>query len=141
MDITKLAKDLKANEGLRLFPYRDTVGCLTVGFGHNLSDGGISRDIAESLLAEDIGRALLVLERHLPWWVRLDDVRQRVLCEMAFNLGDRLITFVKMLEATQQGRYDDAAAEMLRSTWARQVKGRADRLADMMRTGEDAKTQ
>ncbi|WP_338862872.1 hypothetical protein [Mycetohabitans rhizoxinica] len=30
------------------------------------------------------------LDRHLPWWRSLDAVRQRVLINMAFNLGGML---------------------------------------------------
>jgi lysozyme len=35
----------------------------------------------------------------------------------------------------RQGKYDAAADGMLASAWATQVKGRAIRLADMMRKG------
>jgi lysozyme len=47
----------------------------------------------------------------------------------------RLLGFVKALTAARQGKYDVSANELLNSTWATQVKGRAQRLADMMRKG------
>jgi hypothetical protein len=42
--------------------------------------------------------------------------------------------------AVQVGRYDMAASEMLRSTWATQVGMRARRLADLMQQGSDSVT-
>lgn len=78
------------------------------------------------------------LDRNLSWWKNLDEVRQRVLFDMCFNLGvTKLLAFKNTLEAIRTGRYDDAAAGMLNSLWAKQVKGRATRLANMMRTGKD----
>jgi lysozyme len=55
---------------------------------------------------------------------------------MAFNLGiTKLLGFRNTLVAMRQGKYDAAADGMLASAWAAQVKGRAQRLADMMRKG------
>ena len=48
---------ISKHEGLRLFPYADTVGKLTIGFGRNLTDIGISRDEADALLTNDLDRA------------------------------------------------------------------------------------
>jgi lysozyme len=85
--------------------------------------------------------AMLVAElkrddRTLPWWRNLSPVRQRVLVNMAFNLGMvGLLTFKNTLGAMQNGSYAAAAAGMLSSKWATQVGVRAERLADMMRTG------
>jgi hypothetical protein len=41
-----------------------------------------------------------------------------------------------MLAAAQRGDWVEAAAQMLESLWATQVKGRALRLAQQMRTAE-----
>ena len=55
---------------------------------------------------------------------------------MAFNLGVQgLLKFRNTLGMVRDGDYDGAARGMLASLWARQVKGRATRLADQMRTG------
>ena len=45
-----LIEDLKRDEGFRSHPYRDTVGKLTIGYGRNLDDVGISEREAEQLL-------------------------------------------------------------------------------------------
>jgi lysozyme len=55
---------------------------------------------------------------------------------MAFNLGvPGLLKFKNTLRAVREGRFEDAAKGMLASKWARQVKGRAVRLAQVMKTG------
>jgi lysozyme len=78
-----------------------------------------------------------LLER-LAFWPKLNDTRQRVLCEMAFQMGfGGLSLFRKMLAAIEAEDFSTAADEMLSSLWARQTPGRAEQLARMMRTGND----
>jgi lysozyme len=72
------------------------------------------------------------------WFTQLDVPRQNVLIEMAFNLGVRgLLGFKKMIEAIQSKNYKLASTEMLDSTWAKQVKSRAARMAKRMELGID----
>ncbi len=52
-----LLSQLKTDEGFELKPYKDTQGKLTIGYGHNLTDNGISLSIAEQLLQDDINIA------------------------------------------------------------------------------------
>jgi lysozyme len=136
MDSEKLIRELTRDEGLRLKPYRCSAGKLTIGIGRNLDDVGISHGEAEIMLRNDISRAEADLDRDLPWWKTLDEVRRRVLVNMAFNLGIRgLLGFKNTLELVRTGRYLDAAQHMLDSKWAKQVGPRAVRLATMMRDG------
>ncbi|MDR5802124.1 glycoside hydrolase family protein [Caballeronia sp. LZ001] len=135
-DMPTLVAELKRDEGVRLKPYTDTVGKLTIGVGRNLTDVGISDDECTTLLQNDIDKTVAALDRTLPWWRNLNPVRQRVLVNMAFNMGMvGLLTFKNTLSAMQNGSYAAAAAGMLASKWATQVGARAERLADMMRTG------
>jgi lysozyme len=135
-DMPTLVAELKRDEGVRLKPYVDTVGKTTIGVGRNLTDVGISDDECTMMLQNDIGRTTAALDRSLPWWRALDPVRQRVIVNMAFNMGMvGLLTFKNTLAAMQSGSYAAAAAGMLSSKWAVQVGARAERLADMMRTG------
>jgi lysozyme len=137
-DRDSLRRAVMAAEGLRLTPYRDTANKLTVGYGRNLEDVGITREEAEMLLEHDLSTAIRQCERSFGWFSRLDGVRQRVVAEMCFNLGlPRLSGFGRMLAAVTVGHYEAAADEMLQSQWSKQVKGRAHRLAQMMRTGQD----
>ena len=136
MDVNALCDELTRDEGFKLKPYRDTVGKLSIGVGRNLDDVGISSEEAGILLSHDIDRTVDALDAAIPWWRSLDDVRQRVLANMAFNMGVAgLLGFKNTLAAVRDGRYADASAGMLASKWAGQVGARAARLASMMQKG------
>lgn len=130
-----LKEQLRRDEGFRLKPYRDTVGKLTIGCGRNLDDKGISGAEALMLLDNDIAEVTASLQG-FPWFRALDEVRQGVLVNMGFMGIGKLLEFRQMIAALEALDYEQAAAEMLDSTWAGQVKGRAIRLAQQMRTGE-----
>lgn len=130
-----LLDQIKRDEGLRLLPYKDTVGKLTIGYGRNLDDVGISRDEAEYLLANDIAKVRIQLTQALPWITKLTLPRQGVLINMAFNLGigdaesgKGLLGFKNMLALIKAGSYKHAAEAGLKSLWAKQVGPRAERL-------------
>lgn len=125
----------KRFEGLRVLPYECPTGHLTIGYGHNL-ENGITPEMAEFILKRDLETAERAVKDKFAWWYKLDEARQFVLLDMAFNMGlARLCTFKKMLAAVECGDYANAAKEMLDSRWALQVKTRAVKLAEMMKTG------
>jgi len=134
---SRLKSVLIRHEGLKLKPYKDTVGKLTIGVGRNLEDRGISKEEALFMLENDIKIVEEELDRTIPWWRKLDSVRQEVLVNMAFNLGvPKLLRFKKFLKALQEGNYGQASFEMLNSLWAKQVGRRAKELAYAMEKGE-----
>ncbi len=136
MNIEQMKTELVRDEGLRLKPYKDTVGKLTIGVGRNLDDVGITEEEAGYLLENDIGRAMADLDRNVPWWRSLSDARQRAMINMCFNLGwPRLSQFQNMLAALEAGDYERAAIEALDSRWARQVGSRAARVAAQIMEG------
>lgn len=136
MNRTELREQLILDEGLRLKPYRDSVGKLTIGVGRNLSDVGISMHEAMLLLDNDVDAVEDDLDQRLPWWRGLSEARQLVLANMCFNLGiGRLMGFKNTLAAIKVSDYAAAADGMLASKWAGQVGKRAHRLAKMMREG------
>lgn len=137
-DRQKLIQQLRRHEGERLKPYRCTAGKLTIGVGRNLDDRGISAQESAYLLSNDIDMAWNELQTRIPWMAGLNDVRQRVLLDMAFNLGtDGLLKFRNTLATIQAGNYQKAGEMMLDSVWAAQVGMRAQRLSRMMQTGTD----
>jgi lysozyme len=137
--ITKL---LIKHEGVKLNVYRDTVGKLTIGCGRNLDDHGISEDEALLMLDNDITRLWHALTAKFPFFGGLDDTRQHVLLDMAYNLGvDGVGHFTKVVSAIETGNYNAAADEMLESKWAKQVGTRAQELAAMMRHGAYTTTE
>ena len=130
-----LIDSVKEGEGLRLKPYRCTAGKLTIGYGRNLDDVGITQEEAELLLKNDLEKAEKDAEK-FPVYSKLNQARKDVLIEMVFNLGySRLSNFKKMFEALENGDYDEAANQMLDSAWHKQVGKRAERLAYFMRIG------
>jgi lysozyme len=143
MNLKKLVAQLEIDEGLRLKPYRDTVGKLTIGIGRNLDDVGITKDEAQQLLMNDIKRTIAACEKE-PWWpsIERDEVRMRVMLNMAFNMGlgnskKGLRSFKNTLAALERKDYAAVARGMRSSMWAKQVGKRAERLATMMETGSD----
>lgn len=134
--MNQLVEMVKRHEGLRLMPYRCTAGKLTIGYGRNLEDNGISQDEAEMLLTNDLYRTHFYLSRIVPNPRDLGKNRYYALMDMLFNLGtSRFLGFKKMLTAIKGGDFGLAADEMLDSKWARQVGSRAVELAQMMRDG------
>ena len=101
-----LRQRIQRHEGLRLTPYRDTEGHLTVGYGHRL-DGPITTFQAESYLMGDLEAAEAgVNSLGLPL---LDIVRHDVLVEMVFQLGvsgvqkfERFLKAIRRLTGTVQ---------------------------------------
>lgn len=135
MDLQKLQAMLIRHEGLKKFPYVDTTGNLTIGVGHNLTAKGLTDGQIRIILTDDITDAINFLNSHLPWVVFLDDVRQRVLADMAFNLMGKVLDFKNMLAAIQAKDWNRAADELLNSAFAHQTGQRAKDLSYMIRTG------
>lgn len=130
------AEWLEAEEGRRRFAYTDTVGKLSIGIGHNLTDRGLSNAAIDFIFHEDLDRAEADLLTLCPWAADLDPVRYTILLDMCFNLGrTRLAGFVHTLSLIRDGHYTAAAEAMLASKWATQVGDRARTLAQRMRTG------
>jgi lysozyme len=137
MDLNKLHTQLNSEEGLRLMPYRDSVGKITIGRGHNLSDDGISLHIAEEIYLEDVTRAISIATQYVPAWPTLDDVRQRVFVDLAFNMQHKLGTFGVMLTAANRRDFGAAADALQSSLWYTEVGMRGSKLVSMLRTGAD----
>lgn len=132
-----LIESIKKNEGFRSRLYKCPAGKWSIGYGRNLEDCGLSELEAEYLLKNDITCSKLELYTNFPWAGQLDNARKNVLIEMVFNMGiSRFKGFKKMLAACQKGEWDKAADEMLDSQWHKQVKKRAETLAEIMRKGK-----
>ena len=153
INMLRMRPQLVLHEGLYLKPYNCPAGALTIGVGYNIDahgppfgmnlaeimQKGITKEQAMSLLDKQINGFAYQLDYSLPWWREQDEVRMRVLLDMAFNMGiSGLLTFRNTLKSVERGDYENAAIGMSKSKWARQVKTRATRLIEMMRTGQDS---
>lgn len=135
---SKYKQMTKDFEGLRLKPYRCTAGKLTIGYGRNLDDVGITKTEADMLFERDFAAAESEVRRLCKeFGIDVDNlIEQRfyVLTDMMFNLGyTRLSQFKKLLQALKNGLYEDAAKEMMDSLWAKQVGNRAITLYNLMK--------
>ena len=129
--------------------YKDHLGYETVGYGHLILETDpenglqvgtpISDERINELFEEDLAVCTTELDKHLPFWKNLNDVRQRCLIDLTFNLGmPRLRKFVKTLDHIENNRFEEASIELLDSRYAKQVGKRAERIAEMLRNGEDS---
>ena len=101
---------LQTEEGFRAFPYRDTAGHLTVGYGYNL-DAGISKAAAAALLSVQVQEVVAQLQAY-PWFASLDDVRKSVVVDIAFNQGvNGLLHYPHMISALATGNWAEAAQQ------------------------------
>lgn len=141
--MTKLYQDsdlklwIKKHEGLKLFPYKDTLGNWTIGWGRNLNNG-IYLNEAELMFQNDLDFTITELE-HYDWFNEAPVNVQKALVNMNFNLGiTKLLTFKKMIDALSAKNWTQASIEALNSKWARQVGNRAKDIALMIREGNAA---
>lgn len=139
MNIDALKATLRRAEGVRLKPYTDTTGHITIGIARNLTAVGISEAEADDLLMNDIARTIGAMQPQLAWALALDDVRARAFIELAFNMGaEGLLGFHTMLAFARAGEWDQCAGALMDSRWVGQVgPTRSGRIASMLRTGED----
>ena len=134
---------IKLDEGFRANAYVDPISGgepVTIGYGstfHGLKLGTVWTDQqASDDLAKRVAGFAAQLDARLPWWRSIGPVRAAVLLNMAYNMGvDGLLQFKNTLADVHDGRFGSAALKLMQSKWAGQVHGRANRLAQQMRTG------
>jgi len=130
----KAKRMLVVDEGLRLKPYRCSAGKLTIGYGHNLDDIGISENVANAMLEEDLRIAERDCKRifgdlYNTW----SENRKLGWVNLAFNLGYvRLMRFRNTLRAARIEDWEQVETGLRNSLWFRQVKGRAERVIEMI---------
>lgn len=136
----ELTKQLKLDEGQKAHAYQDHLGFWTIGIGRLVDarkPGSGLRDVEIAfMLNNDLDDRLTALSKRLPWFDDLDDARKGVLVNMSFQLGvEGLLGFKNTLRLVGDGKYAEAADNMLKSLWARQTPARAQRMAEQMRSG------
>jgi GH24 family phage-related lysozyme (muramidase) len=156
MNLDKLAAELDIVEGTRAYPYDDktgrriTVGSVvwghpTIGRGHNLDAKPLSTPVIDLMFDEDVDAAWAMLVALLPWVARLDEVRQRAMTNLMFNMGPAtMATFAPTWAHAERGEWIDVVAHLWASHWPKDVgdgpggiRDRADRVTAMLLTGQD----
>lgn len=148
--MTQLLNMLRLHEGLRLKPYSCSGGKRTIGYGWNMSDnalpveialhlhiyGEITKDQAEDLLIISAKRAQDQCRTLYKGYDSFTQNRQDALADFVFNVGiGTAKKFRKANKAINEGRWNDAADEMMDSLWYRQVPNRAKEIVKMIREG------
>lgn len=125
----------KQYEGFREEIYKDTLGNLTVGWGTHLYEGKkLPKEALEAMFEYDYQKAI---KEYNSLGLDLDEARRAVIIDMIYNMGlPKLLGFKNMLAALRNGDYNKAAIELLDSNYARQVKTRAIKNAEILRTGK-----
>jgi len=140
MRFDNLKQQLERQEGFMSYAYQCPAGKWTVGIGRNIDKNGgkgITKDEAYYLLENDIKFFSEQLKEKIDWFEKLDEVRQDVLVNMAFNMGvGGILTFSNTLRLIKDGDYKDASVQMLKSKWAVQVGMRAKELSKQLETGQ-----
>lgn len=112
-------------EGLRLEPYRDVAGKLTIGIGHLIKPherfAKITVDEARALLAADCVRCEQAIERHVRH--PLNQGQFDVLVSWAFNVGIGALADSTLVRELNDGHVERVPEQLLRWCKAR-VGGR-----------------
>lgn len=121
------------------FPYTDTRGRLTLGYGHNLTDAGISQAVADFILGRDIDEAITDCAA-FDYFPKLDTIRQRACIDLRFNTGPKgYRTFQRFHMFLGRGDFLRASQELIASEWYHQVQPeRSTRLVRMIATGMES---
>lgn len=141
--LSDLAAQLRVDEGVRSKPYRDTEGYLTIGCGHNLDAEGLCHDAIEAQLQFDIRtKAVEPLDKFIPAWKTYPESVQLALGNLMFNMGPKtLLGFHQTLSLIEKGHYREAAAQLLRTKYAKQVGQRAIRVAALLSSAQSSAPQ
>lgn len=132
----ELLDQIKEHEGLRLFPYKCPAGKLTIGYGHNLQDNGLSKSACEYILYDDIDEAKRNLKTIFgnEFFENLNDSKKIALIDMMFNLGMvKFLTFKRFIFAVETQNWENASYEIIHSRAYEQNKKRYKKLSEQIR--------
>ena len=146
----RLREILEREEGVKYEIYLDHLGIPTCGVGHMLipddEEHGceVGTPVSEERVAALFEADLKIVEDDC--WQLFEHYNylpaniQVVCAAMAFQLGrSRLSGFKKFRAAINEGRWSDAADEMIDSRWYRQTTARAERMIALVREVEEEK--
>lgn len=111
--------EVKTSEGFRSHMYKCPAGKNTIGYGWNL-DEGITKEEAEAIVRMRVNRLHRTMMNTFSYYRHLPSLVQRVLLDMAYNMGfAKLLNFKKMWAALSEHDYAEAANEILDSKYHR----------------------
>lgn len=139
---------LTFEEGYRVSPYRDTEGFPTVACGIKIGPKGadmsnyvftVPRNVGDVWLQSFVDSVMNQCRNTPSIYAALqacNPARADILYSMCFQMGvNGLAGFKNTLVMISNSNFDGAANGMLHSLWAKQTPNRAQRHAEVMRTG------
>ena len=88
------------------------------------------------LYAHTVQEAIITAGKIFDNFEMIDDVRQRVLVDLVFNMGEKTLReFQQTIAAVNNRDWGKAATHLSESLWYRQVKDRGKRLVAMLQDG------
>ncbi len=146
--MTQIIPILNFEEGYREKPYRDTLGYPTVAGGIKIGPKGAALsnytftvprrvgDVWKEVFVENTITEMQLRPVIISALKSCNDPRRDVLISMAYQMGvPGLAGFKNTLAMISQGNFDGASRGMLNSLWAKQTPERAQRHAEVMRSG------
>tara|TARA_Y100000593_G_C4299698_1_gene332690 strand:+ start:1784 stop:2212 length:429 start_codon:yes stop_codon:yes gene_type:complete len=132
-ELQNIVADIKKHEGFRSKVYKCTQGYDTIGYGFAIKDLIIDEDVATLILLRKLHTLLERITIAFPWFKDIDDKAKAVVVNMCYQLGIRGFSkFKKTIYYLETGQYEEASVEMLDSLWAKQTKGRAKELSNII---------
>jgi len=140
MNLIKLQEEISKDEGIKFETYRCSLGHLTGGIGHLITEWdeeiysgpvgtAIPTEQVNDWFAKDIETTIKDCNLLFSQFDNLPDDIQHVLANMCFQLGrPRLSKFKNMIAAVEDLDWHRMADEMENSRWFRQTPERAKRL-------------
>ena len=140
MNLIKLQDEISKDEGVKYETYRCSLGHLTGGIGHLITEWdeeiysgpvgtAIPTEQVNDWFAKDIGTTIKDCNLLFSQFDNLPEDIQHVLANMCFQLGrPRLSKFKNMIAAVEDLDWQRMADEMEDSNWYKQTPNRAERL-------------
>jgi lysozyme len=140
MNLIKLQDEISKDEGIKFETYRCSLGHLTGGIGHLITEWdeeiysgpvgtAIPTEQVNDWFAKDIETTIKDCNLLFSQFNNLPDDIQHVLANMCFQLGrPRLSKFKNMIAAVEDLDWHRMADEMENSRWFKQTPNRAKRL-------------
>lgn len=131
-------KELKMygqDEGLKLKVYRCPAGKLSIGYGLNLEDTGITEEEAEYLLRNRLLKVEAAAKEIFgdKLWSEFGDIRRMAFVNMIYNLGIKGFKgFTQTINLAKEKKWKECGLNILNTLWARQVGARAHRISRMI---------
>jgi lysozyme len=137
--VTKISgmEDVKSmvirHEGIRMEPYKDSLGLWTVGVGHLIGDGKslppewnrkFSKDEVMKLFEEDFAHHAKLAEQ-TPGYSKANEAGKGAFIDLTFNMGKWWPKWPSTRTKLEAGDFKGAAEGLQDSKWYQQVKGRA----------------